>query len=254
MPLDPVGRLCHDRPMAEPATRYAQTKKRLNPWVIALIALIHLGLFYLLVRALAPTAVAGVERSVVSAFTVTVSTPEEEPEPTEPEAEGAQGDPGREAVPDAVTAPEPERRMREDPPAPRASLTGTANTAGATDQGQGTGRSGSGEGTGSGEGGGGQGGGAATKPVLTRAITDASAFPVPPGGRQARIGQSVIVRLTVSPQGRATRCSIYRPSPFPETDAAVCRLALDQLRFEPARDASGNPVAATFHYQQRFFN
>jgi protein TonB len=224
MPLDPVGRLCHDRPMAEPATRYAQTKKRLNPWVIALIALIHLGLFYLLVRALAPTAVSGVERSVVSAFTVTVSTPEEE------------------------------RRMREDPPAPRASSTGTANTAGATDQGQGTGRSGTGEGTGSGEGGGGQGGGAATKPVLTRAITDASAFPVPPGGRQARIGQSVIVRLTVSAQGRATRCSIYRPSPFPETDAAVCRLALDQLRFEPARDASGNPVAATFHYQQRFFN
>lgn len=254
MPLDPVGRLCHDRVMAEPATRYAQTKKRLNPWVIALIALIHLGLFYLLVRALAPTAVAGVERSVVSAFTVTVSAPEEEPEPTEPEPEGAQGDPGREAVPDAVTAPEPERRMREDPPAPRAASTGTANTAGATDQGQGTGRSGSGEGTGSGEGGGGQGGGAATKPVLTRAITDASAFPVPPGGRQARIGQSVIVRLTVSPQGRATRCSIYRPSPFPETDAAVCRLALDQLRFEPARDASGNPVAATFHYQQRFFN
>jgi periplasmic protein TonB len=254
MPLDPVGRLCHDRAMAEPATRYAQTKKRLNPWVIALIALIHLGLFYLLVRALAPTAVAGVERSVVSAFTVTVSAPEEEPEPTQPEPEGAQADPGREAVPDAVTAPEPERRMREDPPAPRASSTGTADTAGATDQGQGTGRSGSGEGTGSGEGGGGQGGGAATKPVLTRAITDASAFPVPPGGRQARIGQSVIVRLSVSPQGRATRCSIYRPSPFPETDAAVCRLALDQLRFEPARDASGNAVAATFYYQQRFFN
>ena len=89
MPLDPVGRLCHDRPMAEPATRYAQTKKRLNPWVIALIALIHLGLFYLLVRALAPTAVSGVERSVVSAFTVTVSTPEEKPEPTEPERGGA---------------------------------------------------------------------------------------------------------------------------------------------------------------------
>ncbi len=34
MPLDPVGRLCHDRPMAEPATRYAQTKKRLNPCLV----------------------------------------------------------------------------------------------------------------------------------------------------------------------------------------------------------------------------
>ncbi|WP_156488830.1 MULTISPECIES: TonB family protein, partial [unclassified Erythrobacter] len=113
---------------------------------------------------------------------------------------------------------------------------------------------GTGEGTGSGDGGGGQGGGAATKPQLVRAITDASAFPVPPGGRAARIGQSVIVRLSVSAQGRATRCSIYRPSPFPETDATVCRLALEQLRFEPARDRAGNPVAAEFYYQQRFFN
>lgn len=240
--------------MDEQVTRYAEAKKRPNPWVIALIALIHVGIFYILVRSLAPSAVASVERSVVSAFSVTVTAPEEEPEPQDPEPEGAQGDPGREAVPDAVTAPEPERRLREDPPAPRASSTGTADSAGATEQGQGTGRSGQGEGTGSGDGGGGQGGGAATKPVLTRAITDASAFPVPPGGRQARIGKSVIVRLSVSPEGRATRCSIYRPSQFPETDAAVCRLALEQLRFEPARDSAGNPVTATFYYQQRFFN
>ena len=238
--------------MAEPATRYAQTRKRLNPWVIALIAVIHLGLFYLLARALAPSAVDGVEQSVVSAFTVTVSAPEEPSEPPEPEPEGAQGDPGREAVPDAVTAPP--QPVRRDPPAPRASSTGTADTSGAAEEGAGTGRSGTGEGTGSGDGGGGQGGGAATKPQLVRAITDASAFPVPPGGRAARIGQSVIVRLSVSAQGRATRCSIYRPSPFPETDATVCRLALEQLRFEPARDRAGNPVAAEFYYQQRFFN
>ena len=236
-------------------TRYAQTRKRLNPWVILLIAVLHVGLFYLLVRALAPAAVDRVEQSVVSAFTVTVAAPppEMEEDPA-PEPEGAQGDPGREAVPAPVTAPEPQRPLRDDPPAPRAASTGTAQTSGATDDGEGTGRAGEGQGTGSGEGGSGQGAGVATKPVLTRAITDASAFPVPPGGREARIGKSVIVRLTVSAQGRATRCSIYRPSPFPETDAAVCRLALEQLRFEPARDARGNPVAATFHYQQRFFN
>lgn len=112
--------------MAEPATRYAQTRKRLNPWVIALIAVIHLGLFYLLARALAPSAVTGVEQSVVSAFTVTVTAPEEPSEPPEPEPEGAQGDPGREAVPDAVTAPP--QPVRRDPPAPRASSTGTADT------------------------------------------------------------------------------------------------------------------------------
>lgn len=238
--------------MKQDTVRYAETRKRPDTRIIALIALLHLGAFYLLIRALAPDTVGRVERSVVSAVTVTVTTPE--PEPTEPEPEGAQGDPGREAVPAPVTAPPQERPLRRDPPAPRTASTGTAETSGATDEGQGTGRSGEGSGTSSGPGGSGQGGGAATKPVLTRAITDASAFPVPPGGRQARIGQSVIVRLTVSAQGRATRCSIYRPSPFPETDAAVCRLAIEQLRFEPARDASGNPVDATFYYQQRFFN
>ncbi len=219
------------------------------------IVLIHIGFFYILIRSLAPDAVAAVERSVVSVFTVTVTAPPEETPVVEPEPdEGAQGDPGEEAVPKPVTAPKPERQLREDRPQPRVTSTGTENTSGATQAGNGTGAAGNGLGTGAGRGGSGQGGVAATKPVLVRSITDVSAFPIPPGGRQARIGESVIVRLTVSAQGRVTACSIYRPSPFPETDAKVCELAYQQVRFEPARDASGNPVPAPFFYQQRFFN
>lgn len=237
--------------MTEPGTSFSTTKKRPNPWVILAIALIHIGIFYVLIRSLAPSAVASVEQTVVSAFTVTVTAP---PEPQDPEPEGAQGDPGKEAVPKPTTAPEPKVRVREDRPAPRASSTGAADTSGATDQGQGTGRAGQGEGTGSGNGGGGQGGGIVVKPRLIRTITDASAFPVPPGGRQARIGKSVIVKLSVSASGAVSGCSVYRASPFPETDALVCRLAYDQVRFEPARDAAGNAVASTFYYQQRFFN
>lgn len=245
--------VCAD--MGEEATSYSTTKKRPNPWVIALILLIHIGILYVLARALAPNAVTSVERSVVSAFTVTVTAPPEETPVVEPEPdEGAQGDPGEEAVPQPVTAPTPRRQLREDRPVPRASSTGSATTSGATQSGDGTGAAGSGTGTGAGRGGGGQGGVAATKPVLTRSISDVSAFPIPPGGRQARIGQSVIVRLMVSAEGRVTACSVYRASPFPETDAVVCRLAYDQIRFEPARDAAGNPVAAPFYYQQRFFN
>lgn len=241
--------------MGEPATNFSATKKRLNPWLIALILLIHLGILYVLARTLAPTAVAGVERTVVSAFTVTVAAPEEETPVTEPEPdEGAQGDPGQEAVPQPVTAPTPRRQVKEDQPVPRAASTGSATTSGATQSGDGTGAAGSGVGTGSGRGGSGQGGVAATKPVLVRSITDSSAFPIPPGGRQARIGKSVVVKLTVSPQGRVTSCSVYRASPFPETDAVVCQLSYEQIRFEPARDAQGNPVAAPFYYQQRFFN
>ena len=241
--------------MADETTRFSTTKQRPNPWVIVAIMLIHLGIFYVLLRSLAPSAVAGVERTVVSAFTVTVTAPEEETPVVEPEPdEGAQGDPGKEAVPQPVTAPTPKRPVRQDMPVPRASSTGTADTSGATRAGEGTGAAGSGEGTGAGRGGGGQGGVAATKPVLTQSITNSSAFPIPPGGREARIGKSVIVRLMVSAQGRVTSCTVHRPSPFPETDAKVCELSYQQIRFEPARDAQGNAVAAPFYYQQRFFN
>ena len=79
-----------------------------------MIVLFHLLVLYGLARALAPESVASVERSVVSAFTVTVTTPEEEMPVVEPQPdEGAQGDPGEEAVPQPVTAPTPRRQVRE---------------------------------------------------------------------------------------------------------------------------------------------
>ena len=88
--------------------RFSATKRRLKPGTLVLIGLLHLLAFYGLVRAFAPDFTAGVERSVVSAFTVTVTAPEE-PEAPEPEPdEGAAGDPGKEAVPQPVTAPYPE--------------------------------------------------------------------------------------------------------------------------------------------------
>ncbi|MCA0979246.1 TonB family protein [Qipengyuania flava] len=241
--------------MAKMATNFTDRPRTLNPWVISLIIILHIGVFYFLVRSFAPNATARVEKSVVAAFTVTVTAPEEQPAVVEPEPDaGAQGDPGEEAVPEPVTAPKPTVRVREDKPVPRASSTGTAQSSGATEAGDGTGAAGSGSGTGAGRGGGGQGGIAATKPELVQSISDSSAFPIPPGGREARIGKSVIVRLSVSAAGRVTSCSIYRASPFPETDARVCELSYQQIRFEPARDAQGNPVASTFLYQQRFFN
>lgn len=238
--------------MEDEVTRYTAIRRRPNIWVILLIVLIHLGIFYVLIRSFAPGAVATVERTVVSAFTVTVTAPEE---PEAPEPEGASGDPGKDAVPKPTTAPTPKVRMREDRPAPRASSTGAADTSGATDSGAGTGAAGTGTGTGSGDGGGGRGGGAATKPeIISGTLNSARDFPVPPGGREARIGSSVIVKVIVQPNGRATNCSVYRPSPFPETDQATCRLVMERLRFKPATNSAGEAIAAPFYYQQRFFN
>lgn len=235
------------------STRFSARRRRLKPGTLVLIGLLHLLAFYGLVRAFAPDFTAGVERSVVSAFTVT--TPPEEPEAAEPEPdEGAAGDPGIEAVPRPVAAPTPNVVIRPDPPAPRASSTGDAVTSGATDQGDGTGAAGSGLGSGSGRGGGGQGGVAATKPVhISGQIDNARDFPVPAGGRTARRGSEVIVKVTVGTDGRARNCSVYQASPDAEADRITCALVVDRLRFTPATDRSGNPVAAPFYWKQRWF-
>lgn len=239
--------------MAATDQGFSANRRRPRPGLIALIVVGHLAALYGLSRALAPDFTAGVERQVVAAFTVTVTAPEEPP-PSEPAVdEGAQGDAGQRATPRAVTAPPPRLPKPQDTPLPRVSSTGADRTSGAQSAGEGTGGAGSGPGTGSGGMGSGSGGAAVSTPVLVRAITDARLFPVPPGGREARVGQTVIVRLIVSPEGRVSQCQVHRPSAFPETDAALCRLAFEHLRFEPARDKDGHPVSAPFYYRQRFF-
>ncbi|WBY17358.1 hypothetical protein PF049_04165 [Erythrobacteraceae bacterium WH01K] len=246
--------------MAE-GENFISRKRRPRVPVLIAIALLHVAIFYGLIRALAPDFTAGVEQSVTEAFTVTITAPPEEEPPPPPEPrpepdEGAQGDPGREAVPRDTATPTPRIRVREDPPAPRATSTGSAVNSGAADSGSGTGAGGSGDGTGSGRGGEGQGGPPVqvAPPRLVESISDSSLFPIPPGGREARVGRRAVAILNVSAEGQVTGCRIRESSGFPETDAALCRLAPQYIRFEPARDQNGEPMASVFGYQQRFFN
>ena len=233
--------------------------------VLAGIIALHVALFYGLILALAPNLAITEGGPSFAAFDITEPRPDPVPTPTQTpapaqaagppdDAAGDEGDPGERAVASAITAPQPPIPMPSRSAAPRAASTGTATRSGAADSGDGTGASGDGMGTGAGgQGQGGGGGGVAVQPRLTRSISDVSAFPIPPGGREARVGTRTIVSLQVSAQGRVTACSVYRSSGFPESDAKVCELAYDQIRFEPARDSSGNPVAARFYYQQQYF-
>ncbi|WP_120717271.1 energy transducer TonB [Tsuneonella amylolytica] len=239
-------------------TSFANASRRPRPLTLVAIVLLHLAAIYGLARAFAPDAVASVEDSVLSTITVTVETKQfEPPPPPEPEPEpdaGEQGNEGRKAVPREVVAPEPRIVVKPAPPAPKASSTGAADTSGARDQGTGTGAGGTGTGTGSGNGGSGQGGGVATKPEwIGGRINNARDYPIPPGGRQARVGTEVVVKVTVGTDGRASDCSVFRPSPDAEADAITCRLVVQRLRFRPATDAAGNPVAAPFYWRQRWF-
>lgn len=222
------------------------------PLIISLV-LLHIAALYGLARVFAPDLTAGVEREAVSAFTVTITVPPPPESPSEPD-QGAQGDPGREAVAQPVSAPSPRRSIKPDPPRPRAASTGTASESGAAAAGDGTGAAGSGLGTGSGASGNGRGGAAVTKPVhISGRIDNARDYPVPPGGRAVRRGTQVIVRVIVTPDGRARDCTIYRPSPDPEADAITCQLVETRLGFRPAVDAEGRPVAAPFYWRQQWF-
>lgn len=234
---------------------YSAQKRRLRWPVVAGLVVLHAAALYGLARAFAPDITASVERQVVAAFDI--AAPEPAPPPPENRAEpdeGAQGAPGREAVARPVAAEVPQRRLKEDVVLPRASSTGTASRSGGAAAGEGTGAAGSGTGTGSGNAGSGRGGVAVSKPVhISGTIDNARDFPVPPGGREARRGTQVIVRVTVTPEGRARDCAIVRPSPDPHADRITCQLVESRLGFRPATDASGNPVAAPFYWRQQWF-
>jgi hypothetical protein len=91
------------------------------------------------------------------------------------------------------------------------------------------------------------------KPKLVSGNISVSDFPVPPGGRKARDGTTVQVAFTVQPNGVATDCRVTRPGPDQATNARLCSLVVNRLRFSPARDASGAAVASPHAWEQKFF-
>ena len=245
--------------MAE-STTFTTRRRRPKLGTLLLIGLAHVVVVYGLAKAFAPDFTGSFEREVLSTFQVTVTTPKDPPPPPpppepDPEPAGASGEEGVKAIPREVVAPEPKVRLERDDPAPRASSTGDANSAGASDRGSGTGAGGTGTGTGSGNGGTGTGGGGpVTKPVhIAGGIDNARDYPVPEGGRSARRGNDVIVQVTVGTDGRASNCRIYRPSADPEADRITCRLVVERLRFRPAVNSAGEPVPAPFYWQQKWF-
>jgi protein TonB len=240
---------------------FTERKARPRWGTLLLVGLLHVVVFAGLVRAFAPDFTRTVVEGAASLVTVTVFTPPPPPPAAEARPdpapdEGAAAPEGRRATPREVTAPPVLRPVTV--PAPRVRSTGTANTSGASEQGQGSGAGGEGEGTGSGQAGSGTGSGGlpVTSPVKIAGDIDdhdIDDFPVPPGGRESRIGQSVIVAMTVGTDGRATNCRIAKPSNDPAADRLVCQLAVRRFRFRPATDANGDPVPATYGWRQDFF-
>jgi protein TonB len=235
----------------------AEASPRTKLGVIVVVIVLHVLAIAGIIRAFAPGFTSRVADVVLSTFTVTVVTPPPAPEPSKaPEKAGASGAQGKKAVAREVKAVRPRVDVaKKTEPAPKAASTGNADTSGAANAGSGTGAGGPGSGPGASGSGSGQGGGAATRAVhVAGEISNARDLPVPPGGREARIGKATILALTVSPDGRVVACRVHRSSGFPETDEAVCALARKRLRFRPATNSAGEPVTSTFYWQQKYFS
>lgn len=220
--------------------------------VFVLVAVLHVLAVLALIRAFAPDFSAKAVETVVSAFTVTVTTPPPTPESSEqPKSAGAAAEAGKKAVPREVRASKPKIEIAKAP-APKAPGTGDANTSGAKDAGADTGAGGQGSGTGSAAGGTGQGGGLIRKAEKIAGEIN-SARDYPKATRELRIDDSVVIYLTVGTDGRARNCRVQRASRDAQADAITCRLAEARFRFKPATDAAGNPVESTYGWRQKWF-
>lgn len=204
---------------------------------------LHIGLLALLLRPILVPASRPVE-SLILVDIPPPPPPEPEPEveaPSEPAAAAAPPAPRRKPRPVAAPTP-PVPRPTEVAAAPS---TGTETASGAATAGPGTGAAGAG--SGSGAGGSGTGGGGA-RPRWTSGTIDRRDYPRD-ASRTGATG-SVTATLDITPQGRVTGCTIVRSSGTPSLDATTCRLAKQRFRFEPARDAAGNPIPGTAGWRQ----
>jgi protein TonB len=222
--------------------------------VIVFVALLHVVGILALIRAFAPDFTAKIAETVFSSFSVTVvTTPPPPPPPKAPDKSGKAAEIGKKAVPKEKALPKPKVDIaNRHEAAPRIAGRGADSAAGARDHGAGTGAGGQGNGTGSGAGGNGTGGGAVTKAVKIAGDIN-SARDYPRESRDARIGDSVIVALTIGSDGRVKSCRVNKPSKDSAADQTTCRLASDRFRFKPATDANGNPVESVYGWQQKWF-
>ena len=60
---------------------------------------------------------------------------------------------------------------------------------------------------------------------------------------------AAVFRLSVGADGRATDCEILESAATIEIDRSACRILARRARYEPARDASGNPVRSVAFYR-----
>jgi protein TonB len=157
------------------------------------------------------------------------------PPSSRPKAKLEEGTAGKKAEPTPVVAPQPKLPIPSPIPAAKIAGTGNATTAGAANSGTGTGAGGSG----SGRGGGGSGEFTPAQKITKIPNREYRRLVAASGMDRGSVG----VAIRVTPEGIASNCRIVRSSGNPMADALMCQLTEQYVRFRPARDPGGQPVA-----------
>lgn len=67
----------------------------------------------------------------------------------------------------------------------------------------------------------------------------------PQAAVRAQAQGRVVARLSIGTNGRVTDCSVTTSSGNSDLDTTTCRIAKSRVRYTPAKDDSGNPIAST---------
>jgi protein TonB len=205
---------------------------------IAAVVAVHAALAFAILTGLNVDMVRGAVESLKTFDIREPPPPPPEPPPPPPkpkpqQAKKPQGAPAKRAEPSPVVAPQPRIPVTSPIPAARVAGTGSASTSGAAASGSGTGAGGSGYGTG--------GGGAGFTPARRISkIPDREYRALAATGLQSG---TVGVTIKVNTDGSVSNCRIARSSGNSYADSMMCQLTVRYIRFEPARDPSGRPVA-----------
>ena len=222
---------------------YRSTAREDRAKALAGVILVHVALGAIILTGLNVRIVQHAVEQLKTCDILGPPPPPPQPPPQQQRSERAreeEGAAGKKAEPSPVVAPKPKIVVPATPPVAAAPVAGagSATRSGAATAGTGTGAGGSG----SGRGGGGIGDFSGFTPAQriskipdreSRHISSVS------GQRSGRVG----IRLKVNTDGRPSNCRIIRPSGNPAADGLICRLAVQYMRWRPARDPQGRPVA-----------
>jgi periplasmic protein TonB len=160
--------------------------------------------------------------------------PPPKPAPQPQAMKKPEGAPAKKAKPTPVVALQPRIPTPSPIPAAKVAGTGSATISGAAGAGNGTGAGGAGNGPGGG------GSGAFTAARKLTKIPDSEYRRFAATGIESG---SVALAVRVNADGSLSNCRILRTSGNPGADALMCQLFIEYVRFSPALDPSGRPIA-----------